>query len=188
MLCGMLTLSSTVLADGNKTLTGTIEPLGGTTITETETNLSGQFTSSGCGLGGTILVNVPSGSVSSFNQWCEDGGIWNWSAVWSGYSAGDQTVMVTFETRYGGRDGLKWLHYGAILATYHVVTVCELPAAPAIANHYMHDVLNIRSRDIYNTIIPQVAHAMNAGYFGSPCDPGYAEEVEAFVLELYNSL
>jgi hypothetical protein len=139
-------------------------------------------------LGGTININVLTGSVSSYTQSCDDG-IWSWSALWSGYGAGYQTVMVTFETRYGGRDGLKWLHYGAVLATYQVLTVCELPDAPAIANHYMHNELGIRSRDVYNTIIPQVAHAMNAGTFGeNACSPGYAAAVEAYVHQLYQAL
>ena len=96
---------------------------------------------------------------------------------------------MTFDTYLAGRGGEKFLHHGVVWATYHVESVCELPDAPAIANHYMHDVLGIRSRDVYNTIIPEVAHAMNEGAFGpNPCSPGYAALVEAYVDQLYSAL
>ena len=187
-LTGILFVFIGTLVGHDLAMWSTISPVGGTTITETETTLTGQFGTSGCGLGGTINVSVETGSVSAVQQYCDNQtAIWHWSADWSGYDSGDQTVLVTFETHHGGNDGLKFAHLGAISATYHVLTACDLPDAPAIANHYMHDELGIRSRNIYNTIIPQVAHAMNSGTFGeNACSPGYAAAVEAYVDQLLN--
>jgi hypothetical protein len=179
LVSGLL-LASTLFGH-DLVLLNTISPAGGSTITTTETTLSGTFWNSGCGLGATIVVSATDGDVSAVTQSCNNG-TWSWSADWSGYGAGDQTVLVTFVTYHGGNDGHKFMHSSAVTATYHVLLACDLPDAPAIANHYMHNELNIRSRDAYNTIIPQVAHAMNAGDFGAnACAPEYAEKVIAFV-------
>jgi hypothetical protein len=185
LIAGLL-LSTTVFGH-NLVLLNTISPVGGSTITTTETTLSGTFWNSGCGLGATIEVSATDGSVAAVTQSCYDG-TWSWSADWSGYGPGDQTVIVTFVTYHGGNDGHKFMHASTVTAVYHVVLACDLPDAPAIANHYMHNDLNIRDRSPYNTVIPAVAHAMNAGDFGqNACAPDYAEKVIAFVNALLGS-
>jgi hypothetical protein len=181
LISGMLFTNTMVAHD--LIMSASMAPSTGTTITTYETTLSGSFWNSGCGLGGTIDIDVPSGDISNQTSSCANGTT-TWSATWSNYESGDWTVKASFVTYHGGNDGHKFMHYGEVSALYHVVlpTGCDLPDAPAIANHYMHNDLGIRSRDVYNTIIPAVAHAMNNGEFGpNACSPEYAALVMQFV-------
>lgn len=168
----------------NLVLSGTIDPADGTTITDPQVTLSGTFSNSGCGLGGTITITPQSGTVGPITKSCVDS-VWTWSADWSGYNSGWQTVDVDFQSGlHGGQNA--FIHTGHVSATYYVESVCDEPAAPAIANAYLRS-LGITARNEVNPIIDLVAHEMNAGTFGeNPCAPGYADAVIAFVDTLLN--
>jgi hypothetical protein len=177
--------SGSVLAH-NVSMTGTIIPATGSVITDTEVVLSGTFESSGCGIIPDITVNVSDGSMSTLAVSCVDG-VWSWSGTWSGYSAGLQSATASFHATHGNA-GNPFVHSGSVTANYLIQTICEEPDAPAIANAYLRE-LGVTNRNHINTIIPEVAHAMNAGQFGdNPCSPGYAEAVRAFVQVLYDGL
>jgi hypothetical protein len=163
----------------NLILSGTVNPVDGTTITDSAVTLSGTFANSGCGLGGTITVTPDSGDITSFTKSCDDG-IWSWSAEWSGYSEGWQTVVINFQSgRHGGPN--NFVHTGTVTADYYIETYCDAPAAPAIANAYLRS-LGYTNRNEINHIIEEVAHAMNARLFGeNACSENYAEAVRDFV-------
>jgi hypothetical protein len=170
----------------NATMVSTISPVSGSVITETEVEVSGTFSNSGCGLTTNITADVSDGTMSALSMLCVDG-VWSWSGTWSGYGAGPQTVTVDFSATHGSA-GSPFVHSGSASATYIMQMICEEPDAPAIANAYLRE-LGVTNRDHINTIIPQVAHAMNAGQFGeNPCAPGYADAVRAFVQTLYDQL
>jgi len=174
-------LIGTVLGH-NLVLTGTIDPADGSTITNSAVTLSGTFANSGCGLGGTITVTPESGTVTPVTKSCLDG-VWSWSADWSGYSEGWQTVTVNFQSGLHGGPN-NFVHTGTVTADYYIETYCDAPAAPAIANAYLRS-LGVTNRNEINPIIDLVAHEMNAGTFGdNPCSEGYAEAVIAFVQNL----
>ena len=169
----------------NLVVSGSLSPVGGSTITESEMTLSGTFSNSGCGLGATITVDVDSGTVSPVTSSCNNG-TWTWSATWSGYGSGLQGVTVDFlSCCHGGPN--QFSHTGSIHAVYLVeLESCDAPAAPAIANQYLRS-LGYTNRNEINTIISEVAHEMNAGGFGdNPCAPGYADAVRDFVDGLLN--
>src|SRR5262245_17619138 len=70
LIAGLL-LSSTLLGHDLVPL-NTISPVGGSTITTTETTLSGTFWNSGCGLGATIEVSATDGDVAAVTQSCNN--------------------------------------------------------------------------------------------------------------------
>jgi hypothetical protein len=169
----------------NLTLTSTITPVDGSTITEPSVLVSGTFGNSGCGILPNITVQASDGSVTGLTTSCLDG-LWSWSGTWSGYADGPQSVTAEFYATHGNPSS-PFVHSGSVTANYVVETFCDAPDAPAIANAYLRS-LGVTNRNLINDIIPQVAHAMNDGEFGdSACDAGYADAVRDFVDELLSS-
>jgi hypothetical protein len=117
-----LVFAAAASADTNSNIAGTIDPADGAEVSDPSIVISGTFEDS-CGQDGDIDITVSSGAISDFEADCEDG-TWTWSATWSGYGDGEQTVTVDFEHIFGcnPQTGVcQHIHTGEVEATYDVV-------------------------------------------------------------------
>lgn len=73
----------------------------------------------GCGLSTAITGSASSGDVAVASPIC-DNSIWTWTASWTGYGAGSQSVTMQFSQSHGN-PSLPFLHTGSATATYTLV-------------------------------------------------------------------
>lgn len=129
----------------NNAISGAItSPTPGSTITiqnpANPIQLTGTFGSSGqgagCGHTTAITGAASTGDVTVTSQTC-DNSVWTWTANWTGYSAGSQSVTMQFTQSHGN----QFLHTGSATATYTLVfpTTCT-PGWIAPLNEGKHTV------------------------------------------------
>lgn len=184
-------LAAIALAHDNSSVTGSISPPDGSTITAPSTTLTvtfgGEAQGTGCGLNTNIKYEVSSGTISDVTTSCTDG-LWTSTATWSGYSSGEQTVTVSFLQKHGQVND-PFTHEGSVTATYTVnLETTDCPAAPAVAARLLRDAgKNMNDEDVKNYIAQVAAHMGPETYFDGvdKCDlDGYEAAVEAFLEEI----
>ena len=187
-------VTATVLAH-DRTVTATIDPPDGATISAPSTSLTATFGGFGegvnCGLETTITATVSSGAITDESQSCGDGGgaVWTWTATWSGYAEGSQTVTVDFLQAHAQAHGQGFTHSGTVSATYTVDLASEdCPAAPAVAARLLREAGLSMKDETTKNYIAQVADHMGpqTDFDGvGKCDlEPYEAAVRAFLVSI----